>query len=473
MKNNNSGILKYSNIFILKKNYLLLLFLLNLILINKWYYANTTNIPELNYYDEQSLQLLDQSKKCPSTLFFFSEYKTYNESFKIRKINFKDKNYFVTFYARDQIFKDYFALLQNHGLIKSNYKYGKNNLILNNLYDDYAIKNDYNTYNLDKFQKVFRYYSSHYPFNKKNLYEFYIEMKNRFFQDFDYMPETYIYPAQKDLIFDKFKNYQLDVKDLWFIKPNDKWGGKGIKILHSWNKIQLKEFVITKYITNLNLIKGKKYDLRLYVLIPGLKPLRIYFYNEGCARIATEKFNISKSSIINNFVHLTNICVNKKSKKYIHPNTINDDDGNMYNILMYKRYLKSINIDYFDIREKIKDIIIKSIISVYRNLTKENERMNVSDSSFYYLLGIDILITDQFKPILLEMNANPLMTINNNLEKENKTNLFIDTLNLVGIVPYSRKSKEPLNKKFQFMREIDYNIDNACCELKRPRGIMN
>ena len=113
---------------------------------------------------------------------------------------------------------------------------------------------------------------------------------------------------------------------------------------------------------------------------------------------------------------------------------------------------------------------IKSIISVYRNLTKENERMNISDSSFYYLLGIDILITEQFKPILIEMNANPLMKINNNLEKENKTNLFIDTLNLVGIVPYSRKSKEPLNKKYQFMREIDYNINNACCELERPRG---
>ena len=213
---------------------------------------------------------------------------------------------------------------------------------------------------LDKFQKVYRYFSSSHAFNKKNFYELYIEIKNKFFEDFNYMPETFIYPTQKDLIYDKFKNYQYNANDLWLIKPKNKWGGKGITILNSLDKIKLKEFIITKYITNLNLIKGKKYDLRLYALITGLKPLRIYFYNEGCARIAAEKYNLNKSSIKNIYIHLTNICVNKNSEKYIDPKTINDDHGNMYNILMYKRYLKSINIDYFNIREKIKDIIIWS-----------------------------------------------------------------------------------------------------------------
>jgi hypothetical protein len=33
--------------------------------------------------------------------------------------------------------------------------------------------------------------------------------------------------------------------------------------------------MITKYIRNINLINNKKYDLRLYVLITGLKALMI------------------------------------------------------------------------------------------------------------------------------------------------------------------------------------------------------
>ena len=172
------------------------------------------------------------------------------------------------------------------------------------------------------------------------------------------MPETYIYPEEKDLINNKFKDYKLNIKDLWFVKPFDLYAGKGINIFDSLEKIELNEFLITKYITNLHLINGKKYDLRLHVLVSGLKPLRIYFYNEGFARIATEKFNLNKSLIFNKFVHLTNIAVNKNNKNYNKVHNITDKNANIYTILMYENYLKSYNIDWLEINRKIKDIII-------------------------------------------------------------------------------------------------------------------
>ena len=224
------------------------------------------------------------------------------------------------------------------------------------------------------------------------------------------------------------------------VKPSNKCSGQGIIILNSLDDISLKEYVLTKYITNVNLINGKKYDLRLYVLISGLKPLRIYFYKEGFARIAAEKYNLEERSIKNKFVHFTNIDVNINNKKFIMPNTIRDKNAN------------------------------KSIISVYQNLTEEIERQNVSDQSFYNLLGYDILINDKFEPILLEINSNPYMNIFNEIEKPIKTNAFIDALNLVGIIPYSRRSKMPLNNKFKFNTEVEDNVKNAFCEFERPRG---
>lgn len=43
-----------------------------------------------------------------------------------------------------------------------------------------------------------------------------------------------------------------------------------------------------KYIEKPYLINGLKFDFRVYVLLAGCDPLRIYVYKEGLARFATQ-----------------------------------------------------------------------------------------------------------------------------------------------------------------------------------------
>jgi tubulin polyglutamylase TTLL6/13 len=52
-----------------------------------------------------------------------------------------------------------------------------------------------------------------------------------------------------------------------------------------------------------HIIDGLKYDLRIYVLLAGIDPLRIFIYKEGLARFSTEEY------VLPNKKNLGNMCV--------------------------------------------------------------------------------------------------------------------------------------------------------------------
>ena len=66
------------------------------------------------------------------------------------------------------------------------------------------------------------------------------------------------------------------------------------------------------------LIDNLKFDLRIYVLITGINPLRAFIYKEGLARFATEEYISPLGSNLNNLcMHLTNYAINKDNGGFI------------------------------------------------------------------------------------------------------------------------------------------------------------
>ena len=65
------------------------------------------------------------------------------------------------------------------------------------------------------------------------------------------------------------------------------------------------------------MIRGFKYDLRIYILVLSFDPLKIYMFKDGLVRLATVPYSTSKASLKQRFVHLTNYSVNKKAESYV------------------------------------------------------------------------------------------------------------------------------------------------------------
>ena len=143
--------------------------------------------------------------------------------------------------------------------------------------------------------------------------------------DYNFFPTSYMLPH--------------DYKDFWnetqgknprtfIVKPEDQCQGKGIFLMRDPDLVKPSDqVVVQKYLHKPHLIDGYKYDLRIYVLVNGVNPLRVYVYKDGLARFATEKYKKpDDKNIDNQCMHLTNYAINKASENFVQNTGVNADD---------------------------------------------------------------------------------------------------------------------------------------------------
>lgn len=119
------------------------------------------------------------------------------------------------------------------------------------------------------------------------------------------------------------------------------------------------------------LIDGLKFDLRIYVLVTGIDPLRIFVYEEGLARFATEPYKPPRSeNLENRFMHLTNYAVNKESPNFVFNESVSDMDvGHKRSLTSVYRKIEEDGHDVEELKRKINDIFIKTMITGYPTLS--------------------------------------------------------------------------------------------------------
>jgi tubulin polyglutamylase TTLL9 len=94
-------------------------------------------------------------------------------------------------------------------------------------------------------------------------------------------------------------------------------------------------YVAQRYVMNPLLIGGKKFDLRIYALVSNYSPLTVYLYRTGFARFTHHKFSTNLEDVGNNYIHLTNVAVQKNSDHY------DEKTGGKWDLRSLKLYLMS------------------------------------------------------------------------------------------------------------------------------------
>lgn len=88
------------------------------------------------------------------------------------------------------------------------------------------------------------------------------------------------------------------------------------------------QLVAQRYMAKPYLIDNLKFDLRIYALVLGVDPLRVFVFQEGLARFATEEYvGPQKGNLDNLFMHLTNYAIQKKSDAFVQNEEVDDDSG--------------------------------------------------------------------------------------------------------------------------------------------------
>ena len=208
--------------------------------------------------------------------------------------------------------------------------------------------------------------------------------------------------------------------------------------------------IMSEYIDGPLLINGYKFDLRVYLAITSCDPLRIYIYQEGLTRFATIKYQSASSKTQNNrYMHLTNYSVNKANTQFIPNNDPSiDGKGSKWSHTALKKFFKDLGIDDTELWEKIEDVLIKSIIGVEPLLTSAFHMYVPHKSNCFELLGFDILVDDDLKPWLLEVNLSPSLNCDSPLDQKIKGELIADLLTMTGIVPIDQRAMEQnINEK--------------------------
>ena len=241
------------------------------------------------------------------------------------------------------------------------------------------------------------------------------------------------------------------------VKPGGGSLGEGIFITQDWMDFNVKievrnpgfSALAQVYVPRPLLLNGFKFDLRVYVVLTSLSPLKAYLCTEGLARFCTAEYEAPTAANLGNaMAHLTNYSLNKASDNFQHTEEPFD-----MNSTASKRPLSTLlrqlemqqaaegkifdEEKFFQQLEEVSAVLLMALAPVLHrasadsssfgaeNATQDDAGTEASDlpeesERFFQVLGVDVLLDSDLQPWLLELNSRPSMDIEETVGEETR-----------------------------------------------------
>ncbi|CAE7890605.1 Ttll9, partial [Symbiodinium sp. KB8] len=277
----------------------------------------------------------------------------------------------------------------------------------------------FDTQHMDSHQKVNHYRNCRELCRKDNLMKNVKKMKRQLERDgrtdeaaeFDFCPITFTLPGDYALFKEEFKRLgsRSPVSD-W--RSDKRWKPENPTV---------EPYVVQRYISNPYLIGGKKFDMRMYVLVPSFSPLTVWLYRAGFARFSARRYSSAMADVDDVEVHCTNVAIQKHGEHY------NAETGGKWDLRSLKMHLISKHgVAAVDtLFQGMEGIVVRSLMSV--------QRCMITDKHCYELYGYDFLFDADLRPWLIEVNASPSLTANTREDYDRKFKLLHDTFDVVDM----------------------------------------
>lgn len=321
---------------------------------------------------------------------------------------------------------------------------------------------------------------------KSKLARNFERMKKLFPDEFDFCPRTWILPFDLHDFQTHFNADGVSAKT-FIVKPDHSCQGRGVFLTRNLSQISRSDVLVAQqYIARPLLIAGKKFDLRIYVLVTSCSPLRVYLFKDGLVRMCTADYvTPNADNMEQRFMHLTNYAVNKHANNFeLNKDASADGSGSKRSLRWFFAWLKETHDEsrVDALWDKIGDICLKSILAVqpllaqeYRSTFAKNLRKSAysaspggpsqlpgpglsdgstrpstaseastepgclntpapsSSSSSFSILGMDVLVDESLKPWLLEVNHLPSFGCDSPLDWNIKERLISQTFDILNI----------------------------------------
>lgn len=307
--------------------------------------------------------------------------------------------------------------------------------------------------------------------HKINLSRAMRTMQELFPEEYNFYPRSWILPEEYQIFAAQVRmgrDSDPSLRPTFIVKPDSGSQGDGIYLIRDASELRSmataagggRQAVVQEYMHRPLLVDKLKFDVRLYVLVRSLEPLEIYVAKEGLSRFCTEPYQEpSPKNLHRVFMHLTNYSLNVHSGNFVHSESRSTGSKRTFSSVLARLAAKGA-----DIKRVWSDIIalvIKTVIALAPELKVHYQAeipLGKPGPTCFQILGFDILLLKNLKPILLEVNSNPSMRIEH--EQEVSPGVFeyvpspVDEEVKVGVIRDTLRLVDPLKATCDEVEDI-------------------